>query len=801
MPRYKRSIQVTTPLPGDRYRWDGSDVWYLNALSVDPDGQPDFAPGTFRFFYDREGYGIEYAGEVVITDTGAVHVGAPFERDRAANGDTDATKQDLQDTTTYGAETSHVITVGGLQLYALPDATAEAEPAYLDQLPDGRFELRRRVQSPDWQILGYYEEALIETVQPDWAVQGYYEEAALATDTPLNPPTQLIATRSGAQAGTLTWTDTNTTETAYRLERRNEGDTAWIFLNTVSANVTTLTLSAIPYGIRQQYRARAERVIDGVETVSDWSAIATLRIAQFSFAFALYGQGNAPDKLNELPANARVTVPKGGANIGCTVRATNNAVPTLDDYDSISFEIRFASGLTGGFSEAQGQPQGNAYYAFPRPDGAVLQYGACTARFRLWQGGFVIAETELTWTFLAAGTAPSKPTGLNAVANTSTQTRLDWSDTADNEDLFEIQTAAAGTTNWVAAGQTGPNSTTIMDLAVTPAPGTKFRVRAVNSVGASDWSNEAVIASANTAPTLPAVDNRSATSGQAFSVTLPAGSDADGDPLSYSLTPIPAGLTFNAATRVLSGTPTAVATTVLTYTVSDGRGGATSRGWTLTVASGNRPPTLPAIPDQVLYTHYDYGQVLGYGFQLPEGSDPEGGPLAYALLGLPEGISFFQNSPYKRWAGYIAAGKEGTYTVRYTATDNANQTATSSATWTVLRSRIRTLHVGLGSATTLGFKGTSVLMDDDTLLIDIERDGERVETKMWTNVVSGAAPGWYSFDLAATPVAYAPGQTLKLTFYSGHRAKYPESHVFHTQTITVPAISNNWLKVYDENAN
>ncbi len=58
--------------------------------------------------------------------------------------------------------------------------------------------------------------------------------------------------------------------------------------------------------------------------------------------------------------------------------------------------------------------------------------------------------------------------------------------------------------------------------------------------------------------------------GTALSLVLPAATGGDGA-LSYSLTPaLPAGLTFDATARAISGTPTAVATeAAYTYTVTD----------------------------------------------------------------------------------------------------------------------------------------------------------------------------------------------------------------------------------------
>ncbi len=66
------------------------------------------------------------------------------------------------------------------------------------------------------------------------------------------------------------------------------------------------------------------------------------------------------------------------------------------------------------------------------------------------------------------------------------------------------------------------------------------------------------------------------------SVTLPGASGGNGD-LSYTLTPIPLGLNFDDATRVLSGSPTTVATDELTYSVSDKDGDEASLTFMITV--------------------------------------------------------------------------------------------------------------------------------------------------------------------------------------------------------------------------
>lgn len=72
-------------------------------------------------------------------------------------------------------------------------------------------------------------------------------------------------------------------------------------------------------------------------------------------------------------------------------------------------------------------------------------------------------------------------------------------------------------------------------------------------------------------------------------VTLPiAASDTAGGTLSYSAAGLPAGLSINASTGVITGTPTTAATNSVTVTATDSTGpsGTTSFTWTVTSGSG-----------------------------------------------------------------------------------------------------------------------------------------------------------------------------------------------------------------------
>jgi hypothetical protein len=91
------------------------------------------------------------------------------------------------------------------------------------------------------------------------------------------------------------------------------------------------------------------------------------------------------------------------------------------------------------------------------------------------------------------------------------------------------------------------------------------------------------------------ISDISATKGTAItSVTLPEATDVDtGNTITYTVTPtLPAGLTFTAATRVLSGTPTAVsASATYTYTASDSNLSDTLT-FSIQVSAANNAPTF-----------------------------------------------------------------------------------------------------------------------------------------------------------------------------------------------------------------
>ena len=124
-----------------------------------------------------------------------------------------------------------------------------------------------------------------------------------------------------------------------------------------------------------------------------------------------------------------------------------------------------------------------------------------------------------------------------------------------------------------------------------------------------------------------------ATIGQPFSYTIPAGAytDPEGQPLAISVSGLPAWLSYDAATRTMSGTPpVGFVQQALTISVSDGVNPPVSDSFILSRAGyiNQMPVVANPIPDQVATV----GQAFSY--TIPAGAyvDPEGQPLSISVM-------------------------------------------------------------------------------------------------------------------------------------------------------------------------
>lgn len=152
----------------------------------------------------------------------------------------------------------------------------------------------------------------------------------------------------------------------------------------------------------------------------------------------------------------------------------------------------------------------------------------------------------------------------------------------------------------------------------------------------------------------------------------PAFSDPDLDPLTFSVTGLPPGLTL--MDGVIAGTPTTSAGSpfAVVVTASDGRGGTVSDDVSINVQANGAPTLVGAgVPDQSVNVNEALRVDLAQYF-----SDPDGDPLTFAVTGLPAGFAL-TGSVISGTPG-IALESGSPFTVNVTARDDRNGTVTDT---------------------------------------------------------------------------------------------------------------------------
>uniref|UniRef100_UPI0012E01D29 putative Ig domain-containing protein n=2 Tax=Aeromonas diversa TaxID=502790 RepID=UPI0012E01D29 len=224
-----------------------------------------------------------------------------------------------------------------------------------------------------------------------------------------------------------------------------------------------------------------------------------------------------------------------------------------------------------------------------------------------------------------------------------------------------------------------------------------IRVTATDLANASASSTFVLsVTTDNHAPTAGSITNQSVNEDAAFSFTLPANTFADvdaGDSLTLSATladgsAMPGWLSFNPATGTFSGTPANgdVGNISIRVTATDSANASVSSTFVLTVVNTNDAPTAGNIANQSATSG------TPFSVSLPSGSfsDVDAGDsltLSATLAdgsALPGWLSF--NPATGTFSGTPSNGDVGSLSIRVTATDLANTSASSTFTLTVAQS-------------------------------------------------------------------------------------------------------------------
>ncbi len=325
----------------------------------------------------------------------------------------------------------------------------------------------------------------------------------------------------------------------------------------------------------------------------------------------------------------------------------------------------------------------------------------------------------------------------------------------------------SGTTS-VANYQAALRSVTFSNSSQSPSTATRTLAFVVDDGNGPSLAStrEVQVVAVNDAPTLALpIADQSATEDTAFAFTVPAITFADvdaGDTLVYTATQadgtaLPSWLSFDAATRRFSGTPSNgdVGPVVLHVTATDSAGAQASGSFTLTVANANDAPTL-AVP----MADQSATEDGAFAFTVPANTFADvdaGDTLVYTATqadgtALPAWLSF--DAATRRFSGTPSNGDVGPVVLRVTATDSAGAQASGTFTLTVANANDAPMLAAPIAAQTATEGSIFTFAVPANTFDDVDAGDALAYTA--TQADGTALPAWLRFDAATMGFRGAP---------------------------------------------
>jgi titin len=292
------------------------------------------------------------------------------------------------------------------------------------------------------------------------------------------PPSNLIATSSGATVVNLTWADNASNELGYRIESKTGANGTYAVVTTLGPNTTSATITSnLTEGTQYYFRVKAINA-GGVSAYSNEASVSTVLVAPSS----LTTQALSASQASLTWADNSAT-------------ETGFKIERSPLTDTSFTEIGTVGANTTSFTDS-GLSEATKYWY------RVRAYNANTT-------SAYSPEKAVTTLY----SIPAAPSGLAITSLLSNKVTLSWSDNSKDESGFKVQrkTGSAGT--YATIKTTAANITSYIDSDTALKDGTSYyyRVSATNTAGDSAFSNEASGTTALAAPTSAAATAASST--------------------------------------------------------------------------------------------------------------------------------------------------------------------------------------------------------------------------------------------------------------------------------------------------
>ncbi|MEZ0539953.1 fibronectin type III domain-containing protein [Fibrella arboris] len=308
------------------------------------------------------------------------------------------------------------------------------------------------------------------------------------------PPTELVVQAVNEKQLALRWKDNSDNETGFAIERSTDGKRTWQRLTDVGPNSGTFDDGNLAASATYCYRV---------------------------LAFNLAGSSRPTDEVCATTQAPPVTAPARPTDLKATATSSTDIALTWTDNSPNETRFELQRSLTGN------DPWETVDANLP-PDTKQKTDGGRVPSTRYYYRvrAVVVAPTGASlysdWSDVANDitqalplTAPDVPRGLNAVAVSSTEIRLTWTDGSANESGFEVEQSDSQTGTFVKVWTTGPNASEYTVGGLQASRTYCFQVRAVNAAGRSAVAGPACAttqAPPLTPPTAPLAFNASAAS-------------------------------------------------------------------------------------------------------------------------------------------------------------------------------------------------------------------------------------------------------------------------------------------------